>query len=515
MDKTIKINLAGTLFQIETEAYYLLRDYLNAIGNRLKNTPGGYEAYEDIEGRIAEIFNSRKGLSGVISSENVRAVIDIIGRPEDFEQPGTPGEFTGEARTGRRLYRDPDNSVISGVCGGIGAYLNTDPVWIRLGFLLFSLFFGIGFFVYLGLWIALPAAVDERMKRDLYGPAYYARSGKQAYKSAGQNISNTSKGTTPIARVLNEIFIALGRLLRIIFRVLMIIAGVIFVLTAFSFLVTFIMIFYLRYPGYFFAGTITDSIFYMPDFLNLVISPALTPWVMVLASVVVLLPLLALIYWGLKMIFRFNTRVMALSVTALVIWVTALSALVLILFTQGISFAEQGKAADHVKVSADADTLYIRCGRKLADLEYDREISLPGEEYALYFTSDQSRIFSKPEISFEESEDKFYELVVEKIMHGRTAREAFEKAGALIFNYTILGDTVFIDQYYEVPAGTRWSGSFVDIDIRVPEGKMIWIDREVEKITGNMVFNDIRPRHTDGNLFRLEEGELVYAGSGI
>ncbi|NMC40712.1 MAG: hypothetical protein GYA43_05995, partial [Bacteroidales bacterium] len=75
--------------------------------------------------------------------------------------------------------------------------------------------------------------------------------------------------------------------------------------------------------------------------------------------------------------------------------------------------------------------------------------------------------------------------------------------------------TVFIDQYYEVPAGTRWSGSFVDIDIRVPEGKMIWIDREVEKITGNMVFNDIRPRHTDGNLFRLEEGELVYAGSGI
>ncbi|HPC97675.1 MAG TPA: PspC domain-containing protein [Bacteroidales bacterium] len=514
MDKTIKINLAGTLFQIETEAYYLLRDYLNAISNRLKNTPGGYEAIEDIEGRIAELFNSRKGLSGVISSENVRTVIDIIGRPEDFDQSDTAGEFSGEARTGRRLYRDPDNSVISGVCGGIGAYLNTDPVWIRLGFILFSLFFGIGFFIYLGLWIALPAAVDERMKRDLYGPGYYASSGRKADTAPGRNIRNSSKGTSPAARVLNEIFIALGRLLRIMVRIVMIIAGIIFVLTAFSMLVTFIMIFYLRYPGYFFAGTITDSLFYMPDFLNLVISPALTPWVMVLASVVVILPLLALIYWGLKMIFYFRARTLALSVTALVLWVAALSGLVMLLFTQGISFAEQGRVVDQLKVSADSDTLYIRCGRKVADLEYDREISVPGEEYSLYFTSDQRMIFSKPEISFEESEGNFYELEVEKIMHGRTAREAYEKAGALIFNYSILGDTIFIDQYYEIPAGTKWSGSFIDVNIRIPEGKIIRIDREVEKITGNMIFNDSRPRHPGNNLWRLEDGELVEAGSG-
>ena len=63
MDKTIKINLGGILFQIDEEAYKILRDYLQAINNRLKNIPGGSETIEDIESRIAEIFQSQGGLA--------------------------------------------------------------------------------------------------------------------------------------------------------------------------------------------------------------------------------------------------------------------------------------------------------------------------------------------------------------------------------------------------------------------------------------------------------------------
>ena len=85
MDKTININLGGTLFQIDEEAFRKLRDYLQAINNRLGNLPGGHETIEDIESRIAEIFNSQKGLAGVITIENVDAMISIIGKPEDFE----------------------------------------------------------------------------------------------------------------------------------------------------------------------------------------------------------------------------------------------------------------------------------------------------------------------------------------------------------------------------------------------------------------------------------------------
>ncbi len=82
MDKTININLGGILFQIDDEAFRILRDYLQAINNRLANIQGGNETIEDIESRIAEIFQSQKGLAGVITRENVESMIAIIGRPE-------------------------------------------------------------------------------------------------------------------------------------------------------------------------------------------------------------------------------------------------------------------------------------------------------------------------------------------------------------------------------------------------------------------------------------------------
>jgi hypothetical protein len=59
MDKTININLGGTLFKIDEEAFRILRDYLQAINSRFANVKGGHETIEDIESRIAEIFQSQ------------------------------------------------------------------------------------------------------------------------------------------------------------------------------------------------------------------------------------------------------------------------------------------------------------------------------------------------------------------------------------------------------------------------------------------------------------------------
>ena len=70
------------------------------------------------------------------------------------------------------MYRNPDDTIISGVCGGIGAYLNTDPVLFRILFVLFTATFGIGFFIYLALWIALPLANTDSRKREMYGKSY-------------------------------------------------------------------------------------------------------------------------------------------------------------------------------------------------------------------------------------------------------------------------------------------------------------------------------------------------------
>lgn len=43
----------------------------------------------------------------------------------------------------RRLYRSETNKVFAGVCGGLGEYANIDPVFIRLLWLVVTIFTGL------------------------------------------------------------------------------------------------------------------------------------------------------------------------------------------------------------------------------------------------------------------------------------------------------------------------------------------------------------------------------------
>lgn len=72
---------------------------------------------------------------------------DDAGTPADAVQP--------------RLRRSRDDKVIAGVCGGMGRYFETDPLWFRLGFVVVTLATGIGILAYLVAWIAIPAAAED------------------------------------------------------------------------------------------------------------------------------------------------------------------------------------------------------------------------------------------------------------------------------------------------------------------------------------------------------------------
>lgn len=51
------------------------------------------------------------------------------------------------------LYRNVDDKVLAGVCGGLGEYFNIDPILFRIGFLVLLPF---AVWIYLILWISVP-----------------------------------------------------------------------------------------------------------------------------------------------------------------------------------------------------------------------------------------------------------------------------------------------------------------------------------------------------------------------
>ena len=412
MDKTIKINLGGSLFQIDEEAYRMLRDYLQAIDTGFRNVPGGYETIEDIESRIAEIFQSHKDITGIITKANVEAMISIIGKPEDFdyfENNNNRSQFSSQKN---RMFRNPDDSIIGGVCSGIGAYLGTDSVWIRILFILLTIFFGVGFFLYCALWIALPKASTDIQKKEMYGKSNHSAM-QQEPGASGHS------GTSKLGNAFDEVFKASGKAFFIIVRVILIIIGTSLVLTGFLAILSFVIIFLFKYPGSFSSNINGVNLSYIPDFLNFIVAPSVVPLITTLTSVIVILPLLAITYWGVKMIFWFRANDGVFSLTGFVIWVLSVVALSIILFNEGVSYTETAKTISSNILNESPDTLYIKPGKRISDLKYDHEISIPHENYDLFVTEDPKAIFVRTYFRIETSDNKTTLVEVRKRSTGK------------------------------------------------------------------------------------------------
>jgi phage shock protein PspC (stress-responsive transcriptional regulator) len=185
MKKVININFQGRVVPIEETAYDILKQYVESLRRFFANEEGKDEIINDIEGRIAELFGETLKKGGTcITDDDVNAIINSMGRPEEFEteeasvreqlgsqQQTTSGsttssqaqtESTGTVRP-ERLYRDENNKLLGGVCAGLANYFNIDKTVVRILFIIFTFGFGFGFIAYLILWVAIPSSATTHI----------------------------------------------------------------------------------------------------------------------------------------------------------------------------------------------------------------------------------------------------------------------------------------------------------------------------------------------------------------
>lgn len=171
MKKTLTVNLGGTVFHIDEDAYQLLDKYLSNLRIHFRKEEGSEEIMNDFEMRISELFNERVRLGHeVITIEHVEEVIKRMGKPEELfgneneESKEDPKERTHQEQNAphgkKRLMRDPDDRVIGGVASGIAAYMGWDVTAIRLAMILLLFIpylHGISV-LYIVLWLVMPLA---------------------------------------------------------------------------------------------------------------------------------------------------------------------------------------------------------------------------------------------------------------------------------------------------------------------------------------------------------------------
>lgn len=159
MKKNITINMLGRLYAIDEDAYGLLQQYIDTLRSYFAHKPDGKEIADDIEARIAELFDDLK-TQGVeaINIQHVQNIITRIGDPKEMveeepldEKTAVQEEEQAEEKSmgnrlkeevvayferlrksGKRLYRDPTDKKITGLLAGCARYFGGDPLWWRL-----------------------------------------------------------------------------------------------------------------------------------------------------------------------------------------------------------------------------------------------------------------------------------------------------------------------------------------------------------------------------------------------
>jgi len=171
MKKIININLSGRVIPIEDAAYESLQRYIESLRRYFAADEGRDEIINDIESRIAELMSDKvKKGAAAVTEWDINEIITSMGRVEDFEEAdaaeNTAGSQGSTAYTSApqakkskgRLYRDRSDKMLGGVCAGVASYMNIDPAIVRLLFAIVTFGgFGTGIFIYILLWIILPA----------------------------------------------------------------------------------------------------------------------------------------------------------------------------------------------------------------------------------------------------------------------------------------------------------------------------------------------------------------------
>ena len=203
MNKVISINIASTAFFIDEDAYALLQEYLQKLQRWFSGKEGGKEIVSDIESRLSELFGERiQHKNGVIYIAMVEEVVQIMGQPEEFtnetSEPTEKEEIYTQTKNKKQWFRDIDNRVLGGVCSGIAAYLNLDPVLVRVIFAILPfLSFGAIIPIYIVLWIAVPPARTTSQKMQMRGEnitiSNIEKTIKEEYEKVKEQFAKTGK----------------------------------------------------------------------------------------------------------------------------------------------------------------------------------------------------------------------------------------------------------------------------------------------------------------------------------
>jgi phage shock protein PspC (stress-responsive transcriptional regulator) len=491
MKKALKINLSGQIFHIDEDAYEKLRLYLDKISSHFSNVEESKEIISDIEARISEHFSEKvKNNNQVITIQDVEEIIDIMGKPEeiaDEEDKESRNTYSSsESRSNRRLYRDPDKAVVGGVAAGLSAYFGLDVVVFRILFVVLILVgWGFPLILYIVLWIAVPNAITAAEKLEMKGEkvnvSNLEKKVREEYEGVKDNLKKARSSETArrAESFFHEFFRIIGVIILLFFKIILAIIAVSLVIAGISLIASLIGVSFFGASAISFGGFGTHHLEF-----NEIIMPFLNPVnlsvIAIAGTLLVLIPILAILYGLFKAIFKFKTRDRGLGMSALALWVLALITTITLVVVEAKGFSKSDTISTTISLDElTSDTLFVSMDKNMiGKLKGEDRLEINDKWYIF---EEENMIYGEVRLDIEKSRSDKVEMRIEKESRGTNEYEAQELAGNISYSYKVENNVLVLDPYFHVDMDDKWRFQNIDITIYLPEGKAVNLDKSTSQ----------------------------------
>jgi phage shock protein PspC (stress-responsive transcriptional regulator) len=486
MKRTEKINLQGIVFNIDEDAFQRLTNYLKELETYFKSTNESAEIYTDIELRLIELLQAKLNENKQVINENdVEDVIQTLGKVGDFTSENTTSDGFKSSKRSRRLYRDSQSSFLGGVCSGLSAYLKIDVVWIRLAFVLGIFLNGAGILAYLIMWIIVPRAKTAAQRLEMQGEDVninnIENNIREEYNRVKDNLNNwqqsdsykrTKDGMYTFFSGMGTLFSGLLRLVIVLVGITFLLSGV-FALLGISFVGA--------YQAFDFHLFDWDIYLNLESLLSFFIPGAMIDVFLIAIWLLVTIPVVAIVYLGLKLIFRFKANDKPIGALLLVAFIVSAVFVLSVSLMQVRDFDEEFTETERIQLSYNAnDTLYLSLNDNLPYNQSTKHFY--DEEFALDFAADPMAMYIQPNIRIEASDNDESLLIVRKKARGEDQFDAGENVNSINYQYRAEGRELQFDRFFRLQEGDYFRDQELDMIVKVPEGMVLHIPWDVKEL---------------------------------
>lgn len=373
----------------------------------------------------------------------------------------------------KKLYRNPDDRVLGGVCSGLATFLKIDTIIVRIIFIVLLVGGGTGLIAYLILWAITPEANSITDKMQMKGEKVTLSNIDENIKKQKSEEDFGPKDEGAFTKVLLFPFRLVGKIFsglsKALAPLMLFIVAVIRVFTGFIISVVGLSsMFAVLVTTGVLLGLYNSDIYYLNDdwsFLPYDILEETVPQAGLIALMIVLfIPFFYVFIAGITVIAKRKVMSSSVGWSVLGVWLIAILITAATVPNVVRDFREEGSITYSETLDASGSVLVLDI-----DPIYD------------YRRNNDLFII---DLDVRTSKDSTLTLDTRVRSRGRNMSEAEENAKMIKYDYSIRDSIITFEDFYHFERGGKFRGQELEMTLYIPEGQPFKVKRGMDELLG-------------------------------